>query len=261
MGHPAELTILGSGTSSGVPLIGCKCAVCRSKNPKDKRLRASAWVKTRGKSLLIDTSTDLRAQALAHKILRVDGVLFTHPHADHIHGIDELRAYNFLSGAPIPALGNAWTCEELLKKFDYIFKPGRVEGGGIPRIHLTQIDANRKNLEISGVPFVPISLEHGSKETVGYRFESVAYITDCSYIPTSSLDRMRDLKVLVLDCLRLAPHGTHFNLDQALEVVARVKPKKTFFTHLSHDFGYANWSKKLPQGVHLSHDGLRIRVK
>ncbi len=252
------LTVLGCGTSTGVPLIGCDCAGCRSRNPKNKRLRASAWIQTRGKSLLIDTSTDLRQQALREKIRRVDAVLITHPHADHIHGIDELRSFNYIQRATIPIYGNEWTCEELRQKFSYIFKPGPVEGGGIPQLELHQFENISQSLEIAGVPVTPISLLHGTKECIGYRIESVAYVTDCSYIPEISLDRLRGLNVLVLDCLRLAPHGTHLNLDQALEIVSKVRPKRTYLTHLGHDFEYAKWSRKLPKGVRLAYDGLKI---
>ena len=255
-----ELTILGCGTSSGVPLIHCKCAVCRSKNPKNNRLRASAWVRARGKSFLIDTSTDLRQQSLRHKIPRVDAVLYTHPHADHIHGIDELRSFNFVQRESIPAYGNQWTRDELQTKFSYIFKPGPVEGGGIPQLELRPVDTALQTIDILGVPVTPISVRHGSQECVAYRIDSVAYVTDCSYIAPESLDRLRGLSVLVLDCLRLAPHGTHFHLDQALEVVAQLRPKKTFLTHLSHDFDYDKWNRKLPKGVQLAYDGLTVRA-
>ena len=255
-----RLNILGCGTSTGVPLISCKCHVCRSKNPKNRRLRASAWIRTRGKSLLIDTSTDFRQQALREKIPRVDAVLYTHPHADHVHGIDELRSYNFIQGASIPAYGNEWTCRELTHKFEYIFKPQPVEGGGIPQLDLNCIRTESESFEAAGVPIIPISLKHGSQECVAYRIDGIAYVTDCSYIPPLSLDRLRGLSVLVLDCLRIQPHGTHFNLDQALEVISELRPKKTFLTHLGHDFEYTEWTKKLPKGVYLAYDGLSIRI-
>lgn len=253
------MTILGCGTSSGVPLLHCSCKVCQSKNPKNKRLRASVWVQHRGKSFLIDTSTDLRQQALREKIPRVDAVLFTHPHADHVHGIDEMRSFNFVQKESIQVFGNEWTRTELIQKFEYIFKPPQyVEGGGIPLLKLEPVEGAQKTLMVQGVPVTPISVQHGSKECLGYRFDRIAYVTDCSYIPASSLDRMRELEVLVLDCLRLSPHSTHMNLEQALAVVKEVKPKKTYLTHLSHDFDYAK--TKLPRGVKLAYDGLKIRL-
>jgi phosphoribosyl 1,2-cyclic phosphate phosphodiesterase len=256
-----SLTLLGTGTSTGVPIVTCSCAVCRSKHPRNKRLRASAWIQVRGKSLLIDTGPDLRQQALRARIPRVDAVLYTHPHADHTHGIDEIRSFNFSQKSAIAAYGNAWTCTELRHKFEYIFKPGPIEGGGIPQVELHEFNAQLQELNIQGIKVVPISLQHGSKECVGYRIDQVAYVTDCSYIPAQSLDRMRWLSVLILDCLRIAKHGTHFNLDQAFETIAQLKPKKTFLTHMGHDFDYPKWmtGKKLPRGVALAYDGLTVR--
>lgn len=255
------MTILGSGTSTGVPLLCCKCPVCRSKDPKNKRLRASAWLQTRGKSILIDTSTDLRQQALANKIPRVDAVLYTHPHADHIHGIDELRSFNFAQKTSIPIFGNEWTYQDLTRKFEYIFNSKLpVEGGGIPQLHLTQFSSATPQVDVVGVPVQPIPVQHGSKECIAYRFDSVAYVTDCSYIPETSLDRLKGLSVLVLDCVKIEPHKTHLNLDRALEMVEKIRPKKTFLTHLGHDFDYAKTNRKLPKGVKLAYDGLKIRV-
>jgi phosphoribosyl 1,2-cyclic phosphate phosphodiesterase len=253
-----QLTILGCGTSTGVPLISCKCAVCRSRNPKNRRLRASAWVRTRDKSFLIDTSTDLRQQALTHKIPRVDAVLYTHPHADHIHGIDELRSYNYVQRATIPLYGNSWTASELRERFNYIFNPGPVEGGGIPLLSVREFSTDSREIDVLGVPVIPISLRHGSKECVGYRIDSVAYLTDLSELPDASIERLKGLSALVLDCLRLAPHGTHFHLEKALETAAKIGAKKTYLTHLGHDFDYAKWVKKLPKGISLAYDGLKI---
>ncbi|HAR42006.1 MAG TPA: MBL fold metallo-hydrolase [Bdellovibrionales bacterium] len=255
-----RLTILGCGTSTGVPLIHCSCPVCKSRNSKNKRLRASAWLQIHGKSFLLDTSTDFRAQALRTRIPRIDAVFYTHPHADHIHGIDDLRSFNFIQKESIPLYGNQWTCDEMREKFKYIFSPRPVEGGGIPQLTLNTITTASKSLKVSGVKVVPISLKHGSRETVGYRFESIAYLTDCSYIPISSIERLRGLEVLVLDCLRIEPHQTHLNLEQALGVIRELKPKRTYLTHLGHDFDYVKTSKALPKGVALAYDGLKISL-
>lgn len=268
---PTQLMILGCGTSTGVPLLHCKCRVCRSKNPKNQRLRASAWVLHRGKHLLIDTSTDLRAQALRAKIPRLDAVLYTHPHADHVHGIDELRSFNFAQGGQrLPLFGNEWVERELTERFPYIFKPRPVEGGGIPLLDFHLGDASQPSWDVAGIPVTPIPTRHGSQECVGFRFDSIAYVTDCSYIPPSSLERLRGVRTLVLDCLRLANHPTHFNLDQALQVVQEVGPKRTYLTHLGHDFDASTWVKqrrrlvssdvpdRVLKTVELAHDGLKL---
>lgn len=253
------LTILGCGTSTGVPLIHCSCEVCRSKNPKNHRLRASIWIQVRGKSFLIDTATDLRQQALRAKIPKVDAVLYTHPHTDHIAGIDELRSFNFVQKSRIPLYGNAWTYEELKHRFSYIFNPGPIEGGGIPQLDFHLFDPQAPLLEAAGEKIIPIPVSHGSKECIGYRIDSVAYLTDCSYIPPTSLERMKGLSVLILDCLRIKPHGTHLNLDQAIEVISKLKPKRTFLTHLGHEFDYVKSRKLLPKGVAFAYDGLTIK--
>ena len=257
------ITILGCGTSSGVPLLGCRCPVCRSQNPKNKRTRASIWIQTRGKSLLVDSSIDLRQQALREKMLHVDAVLFTHPHADHIGGVDDLRSYNYLQKQDLPVYGNSWTLEELKNRYPYIFtpQPSYDEGGGTARLLPHLISSEQL---ILGVPVVPIPVQHGSREVLGYRIDSVAYVTDCSYIPEASLDRLKGLSVLILDCLRLEKHGTHFHLDQALETVRALRPKRTFLTHLGHDFDNTLWNQKLSKQfgkgkVLLAHDGMKIR--
>ncbi len=257
-GSRPQLTILGCGTSTGVPLIGCSCAVCRSRNPKNQRLRASVLVKWKGKNLLVDTSTDLRQQALRFKIARVDGVLYTHPHADHIHGIDELRSYNFIQKSDITLYCHDWTARELRQKFDYIFSPGPVEGGGIPLLKIQEFSTSVREIDVGGIAVTPVSLKHGSKECVGYRFDDIAYVTDCQVIPEESLKRLEGLRVLVLDCLRLASHNTHLNWESAQAVIARLKPKRTVLTHMGHDFDYVKWSKKLPKGIELAYDGMKV---
>lgn len=259
------VTILGSGTSTGVPIIQCKCTVCRSRNPKNKRLRASVWIQLRHngvqKSLLIDTSTDLRQQALRANIKDVDAVLYTHPHADHISGIDELRCYNFWSHKTIPVYGNAWTCKELVQKFEYIFKPGPVEGGGIPQLALNQFDSSVPALDVAGVQVIPISVQHGSKECIGYRVGTVAYVTDCSYIPDHSKERLKGLSTLILDCVRVEKHRTHLNVEEAVALAQEFGAKQTYLTHLGHDFDHVRWSRKLPKGIALAYDGLQIKTK
>jgi len=253
-------TVLGCGTSTGVPLIQCRCSVCRSRNARNKRLRASLWLQIRGKSILIDTATDLRQQALREKIARVDAVLYTHPHADHVHGIDELRSFNFLQQTSIPLYGNEWTCQELQKKFEYIFRPKPVEGGGIPELILHAFDPLVDEMEICGEKVIPLPLKHGSKQSVGYRIGSLAYLTDCSELPDLSRSRLEGLSVLILDCLRVTPHPTHLNLDGALQIISELKPEKAFLTHMGHDFDFGKLSRMLPKGLAPAHDGLRLRI-
>ncbi|MCM0607038.1 MAG: MBL fold metallo-hydrolase [Xanthomonadaceae bacterium] len=254
-----RLTILGSGTSTGVPIMLCSCKVCKSKDPKNKRLRASIFVETQGKSFLIDTSTDLRQQTLRFKIKKVDAVLYTHPHADHISGIDELRAFNFMQKSRMPAYVHSWTAAELPIRYPYIFKPEKIVGGGIPLIDLKMLNEADPYWDVLGVRVIPVSVQHGSKIVVGYRFGTMAYITDCNFIPETSLDRLKNLDVLVLDCVKIGSHDTHFNLEKALDVVSKLKPKKTYLTHLGHDFDFKTWQKKLPKNVGLAYDGLQLK--
>ena len=253
-----KLTLLGCGNSTGVPIIQCKCKVCLSINPKNRRLRCSAWIEVNNKSFLIDTSPDLRQQALRADIQKIDAVLYTHPHADHIQGIDELRCYNFIQNHKIQAFGNSWTCQELKSKFSYIFSSKKVEGGGVPQINLNLIDTSTPFFIAADESIIPIKLFHGSKESVGYRIGSIAYLTDCSKIPTESKERLQGLSVLILDCLKLEKHPTHFNLEQALETIEELKPKTTYLTHLSHELDYEEDSKKLPKGVSFAYDGLVV---
>ncbi len=256
-------TILGCGTSTGVPALACSCPVCRSKNPRNHRTRASIWFQVDGKSILVDSGPDFRQQALREKIKRLDAVLYTHPHADHCHGIDDIRAYNFAQKQAIPIYGHEWTAKELPIKFAYIFNKGHVEGGGVPDLDLRLFDPSVEVMDIQGVKVTPLPLSHGSRVSVGYRIDSVAYVVDCSYIPPISMDRLNGLSVLVLDCVQLGPHRTHLNLDRALEMVERIKPKRTYLTHLGHQFDYAYWMKKpakLPRGVALAYDGLKIKL-
>lgn len=257
-------TILGCGTSTGVPVIGCTCKVCRSSHPRNKRLRVSLWwqLAVGGKrlSFIVDTGPDFRQQALRAKIDRVDAVLYTHPHADHAHGIDDLRAFNFWQRQAIPIYGHTWTCEDFLRKFPYVFKHIPGEGGALPQLDLKAFDPETQSLEILGVKVIPLPCSHGSQSVVGYRIDSVAYVTDTSYIPAPTLERMQGLSVLILDCVRIEPHRTHLNMDRALEVVSQLRPKRTFLTHLGHDFDYTTWSRKLPKGVHLAYDGLKLKT-
>ncbi|MFH1737413.1 MAG: MBL fold metallo-hydrolase, partial [bacterium] len=225
-----RVTVLGSGTSSGVPVIGCDCGVCRSDNPRNRRLRSSILVETNGINLLIDTTPDLRQQCLQNNIRRIDAVLYTHEHADHIFGCDDLRAFNFLQGANIPAYGHERTIARLRTVFAYFTNPIQL-GGGIPQV---TFEAIREPFSFRDVQIEPIPVWHGKMEVFGYRIGPFAYVNDCSSIPESSLERLRGLRVLILDALRHTPHSTHFSLQEAVEIARQLNVERTFFTHMTH---------------------------
>ncbi len=252
------LTILGSGTSSGVPVVGCRCAVCRSRSPRDQRLRASAWVQARGKSLIIDTGPDFRAQVLRAKVPRVDAVLFTHDHADHSHGIDDLRAFNFIQEDPIPCYANATTATELRRKFPYVFSGQPSEGGGIPKLRLETFAADAARIAPAGLPVVPLDLPHGSRRTAGFRFGDLAYVVDCHEVPEPALERLAQVRTLILDCVQSRPHRTHLYLETALAISHRIGAKITYLTHLGHEFAH---DFRLPKGIKLAYDGLTVKGK
>ena len=251
-----KITMMGCGTSTGVPMIACNCSVCISTNIRNKRSRSSILISKDGKNVLIDTSTDLRYQALKNKVDHLNAVLFTHCHADHVHGIDEIRSFNFVQKELIPCFGNEETLDRIKEMFAYIFVANNM-GGGIPKISLTKLPEYTP-VEVSGIEFTPIPVLHGNMTIYGYRFDDVAYVTDCSAIPAESMSKLTGLKVLILGALRHRPHNTHFNIDEALSVVEHLKPKNTFFTHLSHEVDYEKTSSELPEGVSLAHDGLII---
>lgn len=251
-----KLLFLGCGTSTGVPVIGCPCGVCASKDPRNHRTRSSLLIEIDGKNILIDASTDLRAQALGNGITRIDAVLFTHPHADHIHGIDDLRAFNMAQGAAIPIYANEHTISRIKAMFDYIFAENNGESW---RPDLTP-HVIEGPFSIFGTQIVPIDISHGKASILGFRFGDAAYVTDCSHMPAASLEKLMGIKVLIINALRHRPHPTHLNIEQALEISRRLKPERTFLTHLSHSLDYAVDGGKLPEGVELAYDGLTLEV-
>jgi phosphoribosyl 1,2-cyclic phosphate phosphodiesterase len=239
-------------------MIGCTCRVCRSTDPRDKRLRPSIYldVPTHAK-LLVDTGPDLRQQALANEVTRVDAVLFTHGHADHILGLDEVRRFNAIQGGAIPCYANAETWETLRRTFSYIFDGMPRLGGGIPQLEVLEIGGP---FTVHGVRVIPVPLWHGHMPVLGFRFGNFAYLTDCNRLDDEAWELVRGIDTLVIDALRDRPHSTHFSVQEALDVIARIAPRCAFTTHMTHDLGHAATSSRLPAGVELAYDGLVLDV-
>jgi phosphoribosyl 1,2-cyclic phosphate phosphodiesterase len=268
-----------------VPLIGCDCDVCRSLDPRDRRTRPSILIQIEEPSsggeappslggsgertaatsavaravryILVDTSPDLRAPALANRVTRVDAILFTHSHADHMLGLDEIRRYNVLQREPIPCFGDARTLADLRETFGYIFTRPAGPGGGVPQIVLSRIGGP---FSLGGTESVPVPILHGPRRILGFRVGSFAYLTDCSRIPEESWPLVEGVRTLVVDALRDRPHPTHFSVSEALEVVARLSPDRAYFTHICHDLPHAATCARLPEGVELAYDGLVLEM-
>jgi phosphoribosyl 1,2-cyclic phosphate phosphodiesterase len=254
----ARVTFLGTGTSHGVPMIGCTCATCRSTDPRDRRLRPSIHLDVPGRaSILVDTSTDLRQQALASGITKVDAVLYTHAHADHILGLDELRRFNMIQKTTIPCYADAPTWDALKRTFFYVFDGMARQGGGVPQLEPREIDGP---FDVAGIHVQPVPLLHGRLPILGFRFGTFAYLTDCSAIPDASWPLIEHIDTLVIDALRDKPHATHFSVSEALEAAARIAPRRTYFTHMAHDLPHAATCARLPRGVELAYDGLTLDI-
>jgi len=254
----AILTVLGSGTSMGVPTIGCDCAVCRSLDPRDRRTRPSVMISYNGRHVLIDTTPDFREQALREKITHLDAVLYTHTHADHILGIDDLRPLTYRhKPGKMPLYATPRNCEFLRNMFRYIFE-AEYKFGGLPLVELRPIEGA---VELFGVRFEPLTVIHGETPILGFRFGSAAYLTDHSEVPAETLARLQDLDILFLDALRYKPHPTHSTVEQSLKIVEEVKPKRTFFTHICHDLPHEATNAALPSGVQLAFDGMKLEFE
>jgi phosphoribosyl 1,2-cyclic phosphate phosphodiesterase len=254
----AVLTVLGSGTSMGVPTLGCSCAVCHSSDPHDRRTRPSVMIEYAGKVVLIDTSPDFYAQAIREGIRRVDAVFYTHTHADHILGIDDLRPLSYThKPEKLPLYARPDAAAFLRRMFAYIFDAD-YKYGGLPQLELRPIDGP---VELFGARFEPVRLIHGEAEIYGFRFGSAAYLTDHSEIPPASFHQLERLEILFLDALRHKPHPTHSTVANSLRTVEQLKPKRAFFTHICHDLGHAATNATLPPHVRLAHDGLKLEFE
>ncbi len=254
-----RVTMLGCGASNGVPLVGCDCAVCTSADPRNKRSRVSIFVEIDGVNILIDTSPDLRQQALNNGIRRVDAVLFTHDHADHTHGIDDLRSFNYLSNQAIPAFADTRTMESLMQRFDYAFLPKPSPTWYRPGIAMHEVDISKSNeFSVLGIQVKAFMQEHGRIISLGFRIGNMAYSTDVNALPEASWETLRGVEVWIVDCLRYTASPSHSMLAETLRWIERVNPKRAILTHMSHELEYNALKAQLPSGVEPGYDGLVI---
>ena len=251
------VTFLGTGTSTGVPVIGCGCRVCRSDHPRNKRMRQSVKIESQGRHFLIDTTPDLRMQLLRDPIPRLDFILFTHSHSDHLMGLDDIRPFNFRQREPIRAYANPMTAKAIRRAFSYIWSDSQ-PGGGKPQLELEEVQSA---FRFDGIEVIPIPVAHGDWTILGYRIGDFAYITDTNGIPDDSLKLLEGVKVLALDGLRPSPpHPTHFTIDQAIDAARQVGAPTTYLIHLTHDIDHDSFEATLPSGFKLAYDGLRIEM-
>lgn len=253
-----KITFLGTGTSVGIPIIGCDCRVCQSSDPRNRRLRSSLLVEAEGLHIVVDTSPDFREQALTHRIRKIDALLFTHSHADHIFGLDDVRRFNTMQDSVIPAYGNAPTIDDLRRIFNYI-RLDKVQGLFRPRIEFREITGP---FSIGSIAITPMPVRHGTEEILGFLFgtdgKKLGYVPDCSAMPDSSLETLKGVDVMVLDALRLKPHKTHLAVSQSLEILGRIGAGKSFLVHMCHDLDHEETEKSLPAAVRMSYDGLTV---
>lgn len=255
IGQLKELVVLGCGTSGGVPEIGCDCKVCQSDNPRNKRLRSSIFLRSKSGGVLIDTGPDFRAQILKYNIPRPDAVLYTHSHADHLHGLDDLR--NFTWENSMPLYGNTRTIEDIRSRFNYLFEETIQKGGGKAQVELFSVD--KDPLILGGMKIIPIPIMHGKLPILGYRSGNFAYLTDCNFIPESSMSLLKGLDVLIINGLRYRSHSTHFNIEEVLVQIDKIKPQKAYLTHMTHDIDYDQLKSELPDYIEPAYDGLTIQ--
>ncbi len=252
-----KITFLGTGTSIGVPIIACKCKVCTSANSKDKRLRASVMIETQGKTLIIDCGPDFRAQMLREDVNDIDSIILTHEHRDHIAGLDDVRAFNYMQKKKIPVYAENNVIEAIKNEFPYIFNKTGYKGA--PLISINEIDVN--TFSIYGVEIIPIRAMHHDLPVLGFRIGDFVYITDANFIADKEIEKMKGAKVIVINALRFKPHFSHFSVNEAIKIINKLSPEKAYLTHLSHFIGLHNeTTKNLPYGIELAYDGLVLRI-
>lgn len=253
-----RVTILGCGTSTGVPVVGCPCDVCTSGDPRNQRTRSSIVASRNGFNVLVDTAPDLRFQALAAGLVRVDAVVFTHDHADHIFGLDELRTFNFIMGKPIPVYGSAKVIERIKCVYSYIWDPEAPRGGGLPMINLNVIEGP---LTLGGIRIEPLILLHGEQTIFGFLFDGLlAYMTDCSAVPAETMEKVKGVPLAIVDALRYRPHVTHFSVEEAVKMVSLIAPRRALLTHMSHSLDYQRLASDLPPGIEPAYDGMTVEL-
>ncbi len=255
MSAEIKITVLGSGTSHGVPMIACDCPVCTSTDPRDKRTRPSIFIESGAECLLVDTSPELRLQCIANHVRRVDAVLYTHHHIDHLAGLDDLRRFNWIQNAPLPCYGQSETLERLRTMFAYAFEDDPEYPSSKPQLVLREINGP---FTIGNTTITPIPLLHGMMPVLGFRVGRFAYCTDVNEIPSKSWTLLEGLDVLILDALRKRTHPTHFNLEQAVDHARRIGARQTFFTHIAHELGHEATNRELPDEMALAYDGQQI---
>ena len=251
-----RITLLGTGTSQGIPVIACECPTCKSENHKNTRTRASVLISYDDYNVIIETATEFRLQMIDNNVKRLDAVFFTHAHADHVHGLDDVRQFNIVQKTSIPCYGNPATIDSIRQKYDYVFKPTQI-GGGKPDIILNSVS---NDFDLFGRHIVPLPVEHGILDIFGYRVGKFAYITDASKVPEQTLSRLRGVEVFIINALRYIPHETHLSVDQAVEVIRKVEPKVSYLTHLSHKLEHERLETELPENIHVAYDGLTINI-
>ncbi len=254
---PLTVTFLGTGTSTGVPVVGCLCAVCTSDDVRNRRLRQSVKIESEGSHFLIDTTPDLRLQLLRDPIPRLDFILFTHSHSDHLMGLDDIRPFNFRQREPVAAFANPATAKAIRRAFGYIWADTQL-GGGKPQLELHEVE---EPFTHRGIPITPLPVSHGEWTILGYRIGGFAYITDTNGIPEETMELLRGVDTLALDGLRIAPrHPTHFTIDEAVAAAQRIGARETWLIHLTHEVDHATVEARLPAGIRLAYDGLRLEL-